>query len=317
MNDLAWQRREHRLVEAHVAADPPVSPEIWRGVEAAIAPRPRSRRRELWLAMGVVVLAAAGVAVWFLPDKSRLDPARDERAEPSPAMVPVPDPTIDRAPDVVAPAPPAPAPAMVLNQVLEPRGPVTVVIAATAGRIEVEPCRGRFVNVTVLDSPHHRLALVAQGRRVEVRLDDGAVLEGGVAHVLVPADTHLVIATQTGDVVVRGLGGPMEIDTKSGALVLDTGPRTNPAVTAVSDTGAITWRGRCGRGCRVDARSRTGDITLRAQDPAAFTRGAARASSEAGHISLEELTCTDPLCSSSPLPWRQAAEASHPPVRRP
>jgi hypothetical protein len=305
MNDLAWQRRENRLVDAHRAADPPLSPELWRGIEVAIAARPP--RRGPWLAMGVVVLVAAGVAVWFLPSKS--SPVASVVV---PVVASVQLPVAEPAPAAV-PAPPPAVPAIVLNQVVETRGAVTVVIAATAGRIEIEPCRGRFVNVTALDSPHQRLELVERGRRIEARFDGGPALDGGVAHVLVPADTHLVISTQTGAVVVRGLGGPIEVDTQSGALRLDTAPRLDPVVTAVSDSGAITWQGRCGRGCRVDARSRSGDISLRASDPAAFTRGAARGESAAGHVFLEELTCTDPRCSSSPLPWRQpAGDASHP-----
>jgi hypothetical protein len=312
MNDLAWQRRENRLVDAHRAVDPPLSPELWRGVEMAIVARPP--RRALWLAMGVAVLVAAGVAVWFLPSKS--SPVASVVAPVvASVQLPVVQPPVAEPvpPAVVAPRAPPAVPAVVLNQVVETRGAVTVVIAATAGRIEIEPCRGRFVNVTALDSPHRRLELVERGRRIEARFDGGPALDGGVVHVLVPADTHLVISTQTGAVVVRGLGGPIEVDTQSGALRLDTAPRLDPVVTAVSDSGAITWQGRCGRGCRVDARSRSGDISLRASDPAAFTRGAARGESTAGHVFLEELTCTDPRCSSSPLPWRQpAGDAGHP-----
>jgi hypothetical protein len=215
-----------------------------------------------------------------------------------------PDPT----PAVVVP--PA-APAIVLNQVLETRSAVTVVISADAGRVEVEPCRGRFVNVTVLDSPHQRLELALRDRRVELRFDGGTVMAGGVAHILVPADTHLVLSTRSGPVVVRGLGGPLEIDTSSGEVQLDTAPRKDPDVTIATQTGAITWRGRCLGRCSVDARSRTGDITLRTPHAAAFTRGAARGTSESGRVHLEELTCTDPQCSSSPLPWRQVAPGAH------
>ena len=299
MNELAWRRLESRLVDAHVAADPPLDPGLWRGVEAGLVARPR--RRGAWLAAAVAAVAA-GVALWWLPARP---------AEPT-ATIPVNAPP----PPVIAPlpAPPpviAPPPAIVLNQVLETRGALTVAIAADAGRIEVEPCRGRFVNVTVLDSPHQTLELVEHGRRIEARFDGLAVMAGGVAHVLVPADTHLILSTRSGSVVVRGLGGPLEIDTTSGEIVLDTAARVDPVVTAATDTGAITWRGRCGRGCRVDTRSRTGDITLRAPDPAAFARGAARAESQTGHIHLEELTCTDPRCSSSPLPWRQPAGSAH------
>lgn len=299
MNELAWRRLEHKLAEDHAAADPPLSPAIWRGVETALAAPPA--RRGVWLALGVVVLAAAGLVLWLSP--------RPVPAPSPPATVPV---VQLPAPPPVPPAPPAPPPvpaepAQVLNQVIEPRGTVTFAIASDAGRIEIEPCRGRFVNVTVLDSPHHRLELVERGRRVEVRFDGGPALAAGVAHILVPADTHVVVATRSGAVIVRGLGGPMEIDTESGELRLDTAPRLDPVVTATSDSGAITWRGRCGGGCRVEAHSRTGDITLRAPDPAAFTRGAAHGDSQTGRVHLEELTCTDPRCSSSPLPWRQPA----------
>ncbi len=296
MNDLAWRRLEHRLVEAHAAADPPLSPEVWRGVEAALATRPARRGRRL--AMGIVVLVAAGVALWFLPAK--------QSAPVAVVTQPVAPPEPVVAPPVRVPEPPPP-PAVVLNQVLDTRGPVTFAIVTDAGRVELEPCRGRFVNVTVLDSPHRSLELVARDRRVDVRLDGGAVMTGGVAHILVPADTHLIVSTRSGSVVVRGLGGPMEIDTRSGELRVDTAPRVDPLVTLVSDSGPITWRGRCGGGCRVDARSRTGDLTLRAADKAAFTRGAVRGESQTGRVHLEELTCTDPRCASSPLPWRQPA----------
>jgi hypothetical protein len=315
MNERDWQRLERRLIEAHAAADPPLSSAIWRGVEATLAGRPA--RRGLRFAMGAVVaLAAAGVALWCLP----MEPVRPEVARRS-SLSPAPSP-----PSPTSPSPPPPPsisstgsneessakPAPALNQVIETTRTVTFAIAADAGRIEVEPCLGRFVNVTVLDSPHRALRLVAQGRRVEARFDDGAVLAAGVAHVMVPADTHLIISTRSGPVVVRGLGGPMEIDTQSGEVRADTAPRLDPSVTITSDSGAIAWQGRCGRGCRVDARSRAGDITLRAPDRSPFNRGAARGESREGRIHLEELTCTDPRCSSSPLPWRQpAAGKSH------
>jgi hypothetical protein len=328
MNEQGWQRLERRLIDAHVAAEPPLSGAIWRGVEAGLAARPA--RRGVRLAMGVVVaLAAAGVALWFLPTEPRrpevVAPAR-ERA-PTVAEVTTGPPTAPTATASSASTPESratassaasvesdrsAASAVTLNQVVETTRAVTFAIAADAGRIEVEPCLGRFVNVTVLDSPHRALRLVAQGRRVEARFDDGAVLAAGVAHVMVPADTHLIISTRSGPVVVRGLGGPMEIDTQSGEVRTDTAPRLDPIVTIASDSGAIAWQGRCGRGCRVEARSRAGDITLRAPDRSPFNRGAARGESREGRVHLEELTCTDPRCSSSPLPWRQpAAGKSH------
>jgi hypothetical protein len=189
--------------------------------------------------------------------------------------------------------------------VLEPARAVTFVMAADAGRIEIEPCRGRFVNVTVLDSPHRSLELVQSGRRVEVRLDGGALLASGVAHVLVPADTHLILSTRSGPIVVRGLGGPMEIDSQSGEVRVDSAPRADPQLTIASDSGAIAWQGRCGKGCRVEARSRLGDITLRAPDRSVIARGAVRGQSERGRVDFEELICTDSRCASSPLPWRQ------------
>jgi len=294
MNELAWRRLEHELAGEHATADPPLSPAIWRGVEAALAAPPA--RRGVWLALGAAVLAAAGLVLWLAPTP-RPAPAPSPPAFVPPAPAPAPPP--------IAPA--RPEPPHVLSQVIEPRAAVTFVIASDAGRVELEPCRGRFVNVTVLDSPHHQLDLVERDHRVEVRFDGGPAMAGGVAHILVPADSHIVVSTRSGAVVVRGLGGPIEIDTQSGELRLDTAPRLDPAVTAVSDTGAITWSGRCGRGCRVEARSRTGEITLRAPDPAAFTRGAARGDSQTGRVHLEELTCTDPRCSSLPLPWRRPA----------
>ncbi|HEY0989624.1 MAG TPA: hypothetical protein VGD80_21290 [Kofleriaceae bacterium] len=252
----------------------------------------------------MVALAAAGVALWFLPapgpevpsgppaSSSASQPAAEEHS----ASTAVAADAADRA-------------AVTLNEVVETTRAVTFVMTADTARIEVEPCLGRFVNVTVLDSPHRVLRLVVQRRRVEARLDEGGVLAAGVAHVLVPADTHLVISTRSGPVVVRGLGGPIEIDTQSGEVRVDTAPRLDPTVTVVSDSGAIAWQGRCAGGCRVEARSRTGDVTLRAPDRSPFTRGVVRGES-AGTVHFEELTCTDPRCSSSPLPWRQPAAGS-------
>jgi hypothetical protein len=265
--------------------------------------------------MGMAVaLAAAGVALWFLPPEP-VGPevaAAGEQHPPAVVKVPLGPSTSSRASQPVASESPARAElaAVTLNQVVETTRAVTFAMTADAGRIEVEPCLGRFVNVTVLDSPHRVLRLAVQGRRVEARLDEGAVLAAGVAHVLVPADTHLVISTRSGPVVVRGLGGPIEIDTQSGEVRVDTAARLDPTATIVSDSGAIAWQGRCARGCRVEARSRTGDVTLRAPDRSPFTRGAVRGESAAGTVHLEELTCTDPRCSSSPLPWRQPAAGS-------
>jgi hypothetical protein len=306
MTELEWRRLERQLATAHAEADPPLSPEVWRGVEAGLAARPA--RRWVWPALGVVVLIAAAVALWLVPGPGgsreaapAVAPARAPEPAPTPSPTPAPAPTTP----VLVPAP-APAPGIVLNQVIETRGPVTVVISSDAGRIEIEPCRGRFVNATVLDSPHHQLAMVERDRRIELRFDGRPVMTSGVAHVLVPADTHLVIATRSGPVVVRGLGGPIEIDSASGEIHVDTAPSADPSVVLTSDTGPIAWRGRCGRRCKVEATSRTGDIALHAPDPSVFTRGAVRGHSGSGRVQFEELTCTEPRCSSPPLPWRAA-----------
>jgi hypothetical protein len=309
MTERDWQRFERKLIDAHIAADAPLSDKIWRGVESALTAR-RSRRGA-GVALGAVVLAAAAiVALWFLPAEPpwwRVGEARVDQAGSAvggPAAIAVGEAAATRsAPDVAGARTAGPP----LNQVLEPARAVTFVMAADAGRIEIEPCRGRFVNVTVLDSPHRSLELVQSGRRVEVRLDGGALLASGVAHVLVPADTHLILSTRSGPIVVRGLGGPMEIDSQSGEVRVDSAPRADPQLTIASDSGAIAWQGRCGKGCRVEARSRLGDITLRAPDRSVIARGAVRGQSERGRVDFEELICTDSRCASSPLPWRQLA----------
>lgn len=323
MNDLAWARRESRLIEAHAAADPPLSPALWRGLEARLAGRPR--RRSAWLGVAVAVLAAAvGVVLWLAPGDAGAPPGRAATAAVEPAGT-APAPIAPIAPIGAVPGVPgapaepghvaevgAPGPQRrLLNQVMETRGPVTVVIQAGAGRVEVEPCGGRFVNATVLGSSHSELALVERRGRIAVELDGGLAMADGVAHVMVPRDTRLIITTHSGGVVVRGLGGPLQVTSQSGNLQLDTAPSSAPDVSATTETGAIRWQGRCGRGCRVAARSDTGDITLRASDPAAFTRGAARAESARGQVHLERLTCDHPRCVSPPLSWRSPAGQGH------
>lgn len=317
VDELAWRRLEQRMAADHAAGDPPLPPELWRGVAARIAaPRPQSRSTGR-LALGAIVLAAAaGVALWYLPPRAGSVQATAPTAERIAAGSAPDEPAIPATtastpvPSSVPPPPPPPAVSRPpLNQVLETEGPVTVVITSDAGRIEVEPCRGRFVNVTVLDSSHRRLALRQRARRVDVAFDGGALADG-VAHVLVPSDTHLVISTKRGDVIVRGLGGPLEVDTQSGAIRVDSAPRLAPSVQLTSESGDLHWQGLCTGRCRIEATSRSGNITLRSADPSAFTRGSARASSESGRIHLEELTCSDPRCSSPPLPWRSGA--AHP-----
>jgi len=299
MNEPEWQRLEERLVEAHRAAEPQVPPALWRGVEAALAAR--VPRRGSWPAMAMVVLVAACLVLWFLPATPR---------GPGGVVAPRTPPT-ERVRDagLRTPPPPPPPPARAtvpsLSIVLPTTAAVTFAMSVDAGRVELEPCVDRFINVTLLDGPHHDIALHEVDHRVEVELDGGHVMQGGVAHILVPTDTHLVLSTRNGAVVVRGLGGRMEIDTVTGDVTLDTAARLDPSVTVTTDSGAIAWRGRCGTGCRVAATSRTGDITLRASDRTAFTSGAVHGESRTGRVRLEELTCRDPLCSSSPLPWRQ------------
>jgi hypothetical protein len=304
MTEIDWRRLEQRLAGDHAAADPPLSPAVWSRVDARIAAARAGRppRRRAWLAAAAAATAVlvAGVAALWLVRPAPVEVAAVPAPRPAPTVTPAPAP----APPAPPPATPPRPPSIVLNQVIEPRAQVTVAITADAGRIEIEPCRGRFVNVTVLDSSHRSLALVERDRRVELRFDRGPVMADGVAHVLVPADTHLVIATRSGAVVVRGLGGPIEIDSASGEIQVDTAPALDPSAVLHSDSGPIRWQGRCGRRCRVEATSRAGDIALRAPDPAVFTRGAVRGDSRSGRVHLEQLTCTDPRCSSSPLPWR-------------
>ena len=90
MNERDWERLERRLIDAHVGADPPLSRKIWQGIEAGLVVQPA--RRGLRLGMGiVVVVAAAAVALWFLPTEELVSTGgRARSGQPSSTIPPVP-----------------------------------------------------------------------------------------------------------------------------------------------------------------------------------------------------------------------------------
>jgi len=73
----------------------------------------------------------------------------------------------------------------------------------------------------------------------------------------------------SGDVVVAGATGDVRVESVSGDLnVASVG--TAPRVFANTTSGDVHWSGTCGSGCRLEARTLSGDVRLHVGDGSSF-----------------------------------------------
>ena len=173
-------------------------------------------------------------------------------------------------------------------------GPVKLELRAYAADLEIVATDKRVVTLTVEGKPGLRVALFLSGDRIEAQFSGRRQLREGRARIELPRGSSVDLSSVSGAVVVRDVGGdvrvrgmsgrvevsgarqadvetidgaakvaasagPLRIHTISGAISIETG---NPAGQAEVETssGALSFGGRCGKGCHVDVDSVSGPL---------------------------------------------------------
>jgi DUF4097 and DUF4098 domain-containing protein YvlB len=181
------------------------------------------------------------------------------------------------------------------------QGPVTFELRTYAADVEIVQGRADSVTLSMPGSPKARVEIEAAGGRFEARVDGRRQLREGKVKLSVPAGSSVEITTVTGGidatgalgqvrartmsgkVAVRGaraadvetIEGAVEVSgvvaevrvhTIAGAVQIDgQGPLAQAEVETSS--GPVEVRGLCGKGCRIDLDSVSGEVKL-ALDPA-------------------------------------------------
>jgi len=232
-------------------------------------------------------------------------PARPERAErpnrversPHPPMAPLP------------PLPPmSNGPAGSSTATLDVKGTVTVRADVLSADLEVVAGGGKQVKAQLIDSSG-AIALQQNGDRVEVSLSSKSgwphVPAGidGKLRLEVPSGTNVELTSASGDIAVRDTNGNVRLRTASGEVKLrkvasvevmavsgdvvvenasgEVRLRTVSGDAQVSQwgnakleygttSGDLDWTGACKAGCRIEARSTSGDVKLRMTPDSSF-----------------------------------------------
>lgn len=278
--ELAWLRAERRLLRGREVDAPPLD-RLWDGVAARLppaaataspyrtaAPPPAAPARRPWgaFAAGFAAAVALGAGVAALTLKVNTRPPRPDA------------PRVARA-----------------EEALPVEGPVRlrvetwsadVRVAARAGQEIRAVVRGLTVAPRITRHADGGYFLAFHGRR----------LEGGAVDVIVPSGSSLEVTTASGDVSVGGevgavrltstsgdvratAAGDAEVTTTSGDVTLTAGGArvrvrsvsgsarvvqraAAPEAELETASGDLEWSGGCGRGCRLGARSVSGDVRL-------------------------------------------------------
>jgi DUF4097 and DUF4098 domain-containing protein YvlB len=111
---------------------------------------------------------------------------------------------------------------------------------------------------------------------VDLSSDSGDVSVKGVG-----GDVHA--RSISGDVVVSGAAGEVRAETVSGDVKVATAGSA-PKLQVQSTSGDVQWNGDCGSGCRVDARTLSGDLVFQLGQKSSF---AVRYTSHTGELTDE------------------------------
>jgi DUF4097 and DUF4098 domain-containing protein YvlB len=180
-------------------------------------------------------------------------------------------------------------------------GPVTLRADGVAVDVEVGPGPAKTVKAQLIDSSGG-LNLHVRGDRVDVGFEGRSGwphVPGGLdgrLRVEVPPGSHVEISTASGDIIVHDVGGNVRVRSASGSLHIkraasveamlvsgdavlegiagDVRLRTVSGDAQVRQVGGVSvlefgttsgdldWTGSCQAGCRIDARSTSGDVKL-------------------------------------------------------
>jgi hypothetical protein len=222
---------------------------------------------------------------------------------------------------VAAPGLPSAAEANDGHEAVAPvKGPVKLRLRTVDADVEVSVGAGNKITVRVPEGEGHHVAVrQAGGDRYEVLFDGQPTISCGKVCLSVPQKSELDIATDSGDVMVRGVdgevrlysaagdlhvvrangvevrsvsgdvaveeaAGPVRIETVSGDAVVNMVPGAQGKLQFKTTSGDLTWNGACGSGCRLEANSLSGDLAFRFQRGSSFDM---RYLSHSGEVSDE------------------------------
>ena len=175
-------------------------------------------------------------------------------------------------------------------------GPVKLELRAYAADLEIVASDKLAVTITVEGKPGLRIALLGSGDRIEAQFGGKRQLREGHARIELPRGSSVDLSSVSGSVVVRGLGGearvrgmsgrvevsgalqaevetidgavrvvasagPLRVHTISGAIAIES-PTSALQAEVETSSGAFSYRGPCGRGCRVDVDSVSGTLSF-------------------------------------------------------
>jgi DUF4097 and DUF4098 domain-containing protein YvlB len=140
---------------------------------------------------------------------------------------------------------------------------------------------------------------IPAGSSVEITTTNGNVkLGGSYGDVEVEAVNGQVTVDRAGDVKLETVNGAVKITEASGRVSMQTVSgdadvtMSSPAPRLQYETtsGSLKWRGTCGKGCRLDAETFSGDVDLQLDKKSSF---GVRFSSRSGDVKDSMGTKTD------------------------
>ncbi len=199
------------------------------------------------------------------------------------------------------------------------RGAIKLRLATLAADIEVVAGSDKQVTVRLSEADGARVTFREEGGdRVELLFNGAPTLRCGRLCVEVPPKSSVELSSDSGDVVVRGVGGDvrarstagdvkidgaagvearsisgdvvvsgasgeMRVDTVSGDIAVNA-PGSATRLEANSTSGDVSFNGGCGAGCRMETRTLSGDVALNLGDKSSF---AIRFASHGGEVADE------------------------------
>lgn len=189
---------------------------------------------------------------------------------------------------------------------LKVKGPVVFEMTILSGDLEVTAGAKDKVEIKVSGPGVGGVTLLAHGNRISPEFGFmGDTLRNGNVKLVLPPGSDVVIesisgdvridkvggdvqiSAVSGDVTINGVGaaqievvsgdielvgvtGDVDVETVSGDTLVETKLRKNSRMSFETTSGNLTWSGRCGAGCRIQAETLSGDVVLKLDKRSSF-----------------------------------------------
>jgi hypothetical protein len=190
---------------------------------------------------------------------------------------------------------------------LEVKGPIKLRVKTVAGDVEIVAGQGRQITAQLSDGDAGGVTFrEGGGDRIEVLFDGDPSLRCGKLGLTVPKGSEVDVWTNSGDVTVKAVSGNVrirsvagdvhvtraqnvELRTISGDVIAEeiagevrietvsgdtritaSKGSTSPRLAFNTTSGDLVWSGSCGPGCKLEARSLSGDLQLKLDPLSSF-----------------------------------------------